>query len=444
MRNILTTFAFCGSALFARATTYYVSTTGNDANNGRSVSEAWQTITKVNSTNFLPGDIILFQGGVTFPGHIDKSNGAGGSNGNPVTFSSYGSGKATISSGTEEGIYIGNGGNVTIKNLIVRGAGYMATSMWTNGIDFYQEATSGSDLDNIVIDNVEVLGFGGHGILISTESANYGYNHVSVTNSLLHDNGMGGFQITGSWDDPNSLIRYSNTDVYIANCKAYYNHGRSDYKSNWSGSGILVAGTIGGTVEYCEAYENGKDNGSPVGGPVGIWMDDSKYITIQYCISHHNKGGGAKMDGGGFDIDGGCYGSVIQECDSYENEGAGYALFQWTTNNIWSNDTVRNNTSTNDGRNSKYGALTLWGASSTYRVKNAEVYGNRISMDKQGQAIVFLGNNFSNINIHDNAFCVVSPASMYTTLSPNVSLNNNSFPCMVLSIRTGSFTVKRV
>src|SRR4051794_27305910 len=102
MRNILTTFTFCASALCARATTYYVSATGNDANAGRSISEAWQTIAKINSVSFLPGDVILLQGGVTFSGNINKPTGVGGTNGNPVTFSSYGSGKATISSGVEE------------------------------------------------------------------------------------------------------------------------------------------------------------------------------------------------------------------------------------------------------------------------------------------------------------------------------------------------------
>src|SRR5699024_8818888 len=120
---------------------------------------------------------------------------------------------------------------------------------------------------------------------------------------------------------------------------------------------------VNGLVEFCEAYENGRENGSPTAGPVGIWVDDSKFVTIQHCVSHHNKGGKAKKDGGGFDIDGGCFGCVIQYCDSYENEGAGYGLFQWQTGNAWKYDTVRYNNSTNDGRNPLYGSITLWGAS---------------------------------------------------------------------------------
>jgi hypothetical protein len=438
MKKLLFTLALTALATLGKATTYYVSGTGDDTKNGSTISEAWKTLDKVSNYNFSAGDIILLQGGVSFDGSIIKTNAS------DLTFSSYGTGKATISSGLQGGFWLENCGGITIKNLIVKGSGYKTVSMWLQGIDFYINTTATKSYDNNVIDNVEVLGYGGFGIRYATDSDLYGFSHAKVTNSLMHDNGMGGMQVTGSWDDIKGLIRMINTDVYVANCKAYYNHGRMDYKSNWSGSGILVAGTINGLVEYCEAYENGKENGSTAGGPVGIWMDDSKYVNIQYCISHHNKGGSTKRDGGGFDIDGGCYGSVIQNCDSYENEGAGYGLFQWSTGNKWSNDTVRNNTSTNDGRNTLYGAFSFWGESSNYKVTNAEVYGNRVTLDKTGYVLTFFGNNFSNIQVHDNAFCITPPGAIYSTLSTNVTLTNNSFPCMVLSIRTGSFNVKRI
>ena len=438
MKKLFTIFLLCSAAILGKANTYYVSSTGNDASNGRSISEAWNTLDAVTNFPFVTGDIVLLQGGAIFNGNIKKTGLEG------VTFSSYGVGKATISSGLIAGIQLIDANQVTIKNLIIKGGGYTTTTRFINGIDLFVSETSARNSNNTVIDNIESYGYGGIGVSFNTESVLYGFSNVTVTNSLFHDNGMAGFQITGSWDDPNSLIRFSNANVYIANCKAYFNHGRRDYTTNWSGTGILVAGTIGGMVEYCEAYENGKDNGSMNGGPIGIWMDDSKYITIQYCVSHHNRGGPAKTDGGGFDIDGGSYGGVIQNCDSYENEGTGYGLFQWETGNKWSNDTIRNCTSTNDGRNTKYGAFTFWGASPKYQITNAEIYGNRVSIDKAGKALSFLGNYFSNVNIHDNTFCIVSPAVMYTTLASKVTLSNNTFPCMVLSVRTGSFNVKRV
>src|SRR3954466_9958841 len=48
------------------AATYYVSPTGNNAAAGTSAATAWQTIDRVNSKDFMPGDRVLFQGGKTF------------------------------------------------------------------------------------------------------------------------------------------------------------------------------------------------------------------------------------------------------------------------------------------------------------------------------------------------------------------------------------------
>jgi hypothetical protein len=46
----------------SNATNYYLSPSGADTNPGTQ-AQPWQTISKVNSTSFAPGDQILFQGG---------------------------------------------------------------------------------------------------------------------------------------------------------------------------------------------------------------------------------------------------------------------------------------------------------------------------------------------------------------------------------------------
>src|SRR3989339_1976943 len=79
------------------AATYYVSNTGLDTNNGISESTPWQTISKVNATTFVAGDSILFKKGDTFYGSITVSQ--SGTAGNPITFSSYGSGEKPIITG---------------------------------------------------------------------------------------------------------------------------------------------------------------------------------------------------------------------------------------------------------------------------------------------------------------------------------------------------------
>jgi hypothetical protein len=421
----------------AQANTYYVSATGDDNNSGLATTEAWASIAKVNAFTFAAGDIVSFEGGSSFSGSLYNPSFGNGTPGNRITITSYGTGSAIINSGLEEGILLTNIGNVAISNLIFNGSGYKLSGLYAAGVDFYLDSTATANCDDITIDNVECKNYGNWGILFSITSPNYGYNHVRVTNCLLHDNGYGGFQINGYPDPATQSIKFSNTDIYVGYTKAYNNLGRLDYTEEWTGSGILVSGTINGIIEYCEAYNNGKENGSTTAGPVGIFLGDSKFVTIQNCISHHNLGGPGKRDGGGFDLDQGAYGCVIQNCQSYENEGAGYGIYQAPTVNPWSNDTIRYNTSTNDGRNlGIYGAITFWGAGATYRVTNAEVYQNQVNMTKPGYALLFLNNNLTNANMYNNTFCLESPASYLNYSNPylipsNATVTNSIFPCTV-------------
>ncbi|CAN5717440.1 hypothetical protein BH10BAC3_BH10BAC3_17330 [soil metagenome] len=445
MKTIVIIFSFCCATLLCSANTYYVSASGNDENSGLSIGEAWQTLAKVDSFDYQAGDFILFSGGDVFEGVLYNESLVNGTPGSPITFGSYGAGKATISSGMNFGAWIENSGNITIKDLIIHGDGYAVTSLWSGGIYFTVSIDAKASVDNIIIENVEVYGYGGWGITLETLSPTYGYNHVKVNNCSVHDNGFGGLYIDGFYDPVNVQTKKVNSDVYFGYTKAYHNTGRYDYKLNWSGSGILMGGVVGGIIEYCEAYENGNENGSTYAGPVGVFLGECKNVTIQHCISHNNYGGIGKRDGGGFDMDGGAESSVIQYCESYENDGAGYGLYQYVTQNAWTNDTVRYNKSNNDGRNSNlYGAITLWGVSKTYIVGNAQIYGNNISMDKIGTALKFLNNNLLNVQVYDNVFCLTGPAIYSNTIPSNATVINSSFPCAVLSLKRNSFNVKRI
>lgn len=61
MKYFLTILFLCWTNCYA--TIYYVSNTGDDGQTGTSALQAWQTIAKVNSSSFLPGDQILFKCG---------------------------------------------------------------------------------------------------------------------------------------------------------------------------------------------------------------------------------------------------------------------------------------------------------------------------------------------------------------------------------------------
>ena len=92
----LVLFTFPGNA-----TTYYVSSTGNDANPGTSEDLPWQSLTRVNNFfKLYPGDQILFKRGDAWSGTVTVR--ASGTAGSPITYGSYGTGDKPKIYGSEE------------------------------------------------------------------------------------------------------------------------------------------------------------------------------------------------------------------------------------------------------------------------------------------------------------------------------------------------------
>ncbi len=89
----------CMVSVVTYATDYYVSSSGNDSANGLSSSTPWKSISKVNSvfSGLNPGDRILFNKGDRFYGSLQISR--SGASGNPITFSSYGTGEDPVITG---------------------------------------------------------------------------------------------------------------------------------------------------------------------------------------------------------------------------------------------------------------------------------------------------------------------------------------------------------
>ena len=92
-------FIIISGPIFAGSNYYIDATHGNDSNTGLSEAAAWRTIAKINSSTFFPGDSILFKKGEEWREIlIPPSSGAPG---NPITFSSYGSGEKPIINGSD-------------------------------------------------------------------------------------------------------------------------------------------------------------------------------------------------------------------------------------------------------------------------------------------------------------------------------------------------------
>ena len=403
--------------------TYYISSHGNDLNNGLGITSAWKTLSPVNNLNLEPGDQVLLEGGQNFTGTIELNADDLGTATSPIVISSYGNGMATINVVNTAGIQGINSGGLTISRLILKGNGSDH-----NGIGFFINQTQ-SDINHIFIDSIEVSGFGGRGFLVGAYNTDRGFNHVTVEHSSFHDNGIAGFESFGAWP------AFSHKNFNIRFCKFYNNAGVLT-STKTTGTGLVISGVNGGVIEYCEAYNNGANNRSLGGGPVGIWVYDAKNVVIQYCESHHNKAGLFK-DGGGFDIDGGSQYCVVQYCYSHDNEGYGMALVEYGSPNEFTGNIIRYNISQNDGRKNNYGAIALYAYDASHKVKNSEVYNNTVYVNAndlvngQPSAIGIESGNFSGVSIRNNIFYVTQGVkmihSLYSPGSSDIHFQNNNY-----------------
>ena len=114
----------------ASAATYYVDVTnGNDSNNGLSEINSWQTIAKVNASEFQPGDQVLFQRGETWRGTV-LTIPSSGTSGNPITFGAYGAGASPILSGS---LLLTSGWTAFSENVWEIGATTQPNIVYFNG-----------------------------------------------------------------------------------------------------------------------------------------------------------------------------------------------------------------------------------------------------------------------------------------------------------------------
>jgi len=133
-RYIIIVF-LCALSSLASATTYYVSSAGNDGANGLSEATPWKTIAMVNSrfSSFMPGDRILFNRGDIFYGTLKFTK--SGAAGNPILIGAYGTGSKPIITG------------------------FKTVLSWTsygNGIYYYPLISESNKADIVTVDEVKI------------------------------------------------------------------------------------------------------------------------------------------------------------------------------------------------------------------------------------------------------------------------------------------------
>ncbi|MBZ5858014.1 right-handed parallel beta-helix repeat-containing protein [Flavihumibacter profundi] len=358
---------------------YFIKADGSGSNTGLSPEQAWD-LDKANNFSFSPGDTINIIGTVNGMLVLSESGTADAM----ITIQG-----GTIFSDTKDGIYLYNNDHILVRNLTVLGSGKVLTTLTNSGIVLKSDDQKRHS--HIVIDNIVAKGYGHAGINSSLDmsptvawesveaSMAYpgGYDSILIRNAVADSNGYAGIDMTGSWpgrQNRNILIEHSSTS---------HNRGIQGMKPH-SGHGIIMANVSGGIIDSCSATNNGWEFGS---GNVGIWAYSSENVTIQNSVSSRNKST-TGIDGDGFDLDGGTWNCVMQYNLAYENDGAGFLIYEYGDPYSMKNNTCRYNISNNDARKGmNYGGITIGGAAALYDIR---IYNNTI-VQNQGKAITKIG-----------------------------------------------------
>lgn len=321
---------------------YINSIRGDDRNPG-TLMRPVKTLTELNLRISTSPLNIYFTSGQTFKGTL-YLNDIHGTSSDPIRITTRGRKRAIIDGGDSSAVRIEDCSNVIISGLRLNGSGRKDGNT-ANGLSLVRTTDT-----RIIYTRAE--GFQKSGVELSD------CKNLLVRNVTAINNGFSGINVIGS-------SRENSRNITIRDCNAENNAGDPTRLDNHSGNGILVGVSDSVVIERCTATNNGWDMPREGNGPVGIWAWESSHIKIQYCVSYGNRTSKNGKDGGGFDLDGGVRNSEIKYCISFDNEGAGYGLFQYNGASGWSDNVVRNCISFNDAHTTAgSGSVFIWNGSS--------------------------------------------------------------------------------
>jgi len=392
--------------LESRPTTYYVdSVDGHDSGPGTTPGTAWQSLAKVNSTTFLPGDRILLKSGSVWEGQLwPKGTGA---EGRPITVDMYGGGVRPV----------------------IRGNGLVEDAVLLKNQEYWE-------IQNLEVTNTGATPAVRRGVHVAVE--NYGEaHHLYIRSLVIHDvNGVdkektnGGINYTCRGErQPSRFIdlRLENNEIYHVDRSGIFGWSDRWLRSRWypslqvvvrgnmlhdiGGDGIVVVATDGALVE---GNVVGRANQRSEGYNVAIWPWSADNTVIQFNEAYGTKG---QRDGEGFDSDWNSRNTVIQYNYSHDNDG-GFLLIcddggqkpQDSAGNVGT--IVRYNISQND----RTRGINIAGP-----VKNSTIYNNTFYVGRDYQVDMVLDSDWHGWAVdsyfYNNIFYVEGSARFSYALS---------------------------
>ncbi|MFM0337442.1 right-handed parallel beta-helix repeat-containing protein [Paraburkholderia fungorum] len=428
--------AWCGSSY---AATYYVSSIGNDANNGTSANTPWLTLAQVNRGAFNPGDQILFRCGDTFSGQLLVSR--SGSPGNPITFSSYnpGPGACTLpvlagatgqAKMLQSAVLVQDQDNLVFTNLHISNNNTGIAGAGTTNIFGIRVANTGLRnlsyyrFQNLLVDQVTNYAWNTTldaiytaGIGVVDTSSQYQISDIVVSGSTFTNNGrygavFGDISAVPNYNISTPVLGIQNASFINNTCT---NNGGSclmgQRVNNLLIQGNSITNSGAATPVNTTAAVNMFNRGS------GAWFVGSQHVAVE---SNFVSGSyGALGDSSNIHVDAANSDVVIEYNTYYGDSGAGFEVLGGNHHVIY-----RFNYSANDGQRSA-GSGVIY--SSTYVPATMGTIGNANSDD---------------VWIYNNAFVANSTASQAISIAAtNMRIYNNifaSFGAPQISLTSGS------
>ncbi|SMG22280.1 hypothetical protein [Paenibacillus aquistagni] len=406
---------------------YFVdSEAGDDHQDGRSPGTAWQSLTKVNSTVFQPGDHILFKAGSIWTGEL-KPQGSGIA-GKPIVINRYGEGDKPLiqGAGAPSAVSLYNQEYWEIGHLELTNTGPTATS-YRRGVSIigedYEASNKGtldevSTLHHIRLHDLYIHdvngedrkdGLGSAGILIAvlitdpqdkaSPSADAVHERTTFDQIVIENNVIERVERSGiaTWSDwkNRELLHDQNgcadcerapwtplTNVVI----------RGNKLTHIGGDGIVPHMTDRALVESNTLKGF---NMTSTGYNAGMWTWNGDHTLYQF---NEVSEGYSTRDGMAFDFDHASDGIIYQYNYSHDNDGGTLLFCSDGSGGKVTNGIFRYNISQND----KYQIFTICGASNVY---NMQVYNNvfYIGPDLDTHPLVSQGGAVQ-VTLHNNIF----------------------------------------